>query len=60
LDVGAFNCCFSFECERRGVVEVVAIDLQSPEEVGFFMLRDLVGSHRVHFQQGSQSLSTQK
>lgn len=26
LDVGANNACFSFECERRGASEIVAID----------------------------------
>ncbi|RME70243.1 MAG: hypothetical protein D6781_06735 [Verrucomicrobia bacterium] len=25
LDVGAWNGCFSFECERRGAAEVVAL-----------------------------------
>jgi len=53
LDVGAFNCCFSFEAERRGADEVVALDLQSPSDLGFPALRDLVGSRRVRFEQGS-------
>lgn len=53
LDVGAFNGCFSFECERRQAAEVVALDLQTPQELGFSTLRDLVGSQRVRFEQGS-------
>jgi tRNA (mo5U34)-methyltransferase len=53
LDVGAFNGCFSFECERRGADEVVALDLQDPSGLGFFALRDLLGSRRVRFEQGS-------
>ena len=53
LDVGAFNCCFSFECERRGAAEVVAMDLQDPRDLGFTTLKNLVGSERVRFEQGS-------
>jgi tRNA (mo5U34)-methyltransferase len=52
LDVGAFNCCFSFECERRGAAEVVAMDLQDPRDLGFIALSKLLGS-RVRFEQGS-------
>ncbi len=32
---------------------MVALDLQSPHELGFSVLRDLVGSRRVRFEQGS-------
>ena len=53
LDIGAFNCCCSFECERRGAGEVVALDLQNPAELGFPVLRDAVQSSRVRFVQGS-------
>jgi tRNA (mo5U34)-methyltransferase len=53
LDVGAFNCCCSFECERRGAAEVVALDLQPPADLGFPLIRDAVYSRRVRFVQGS-------
>lgn len=53
LDVGAFNCCFSFEAERRGALEVVALDLQDPTILGFEALRTVLGSQRVRFEQGS-------
>ena len=53
LDVGAFNCCCSFECERRGASEVVALDLQNPAHLGYPVLRDAVASSRVRFVQGS-------
>lgn len=53
LDVGAFNCCFSFECERRGAAEVVAMDLQGPAELGFSALRQALDSRCVRFVQGS-------
>jgi tRNA (mo5U34)-methyltransferase len=44
LDIGARDGFFSFECERRGAAEVVAIDYLSPEETGFPIARELVGS----------------
>jgi tRNA (mo5U34)-methyltransferase len=53
LDVGAYNCCCSFECERRGASEVVAFDLQDPAELGFPALREALGSSRVRFVRGS-------
>jgi tRNA (mo5U34)-methyltransferase len=53
LDVGAFNCCCAFECERRGAAEVVALDLQNPEELGFPVLKDALRSRRVRFAQAS-------
>lgn len=53
LDVGAYNCCCSFECERRGAAEVIAMDLWTPYDFGYSLLRDLTGSTRVHYQIGS-------
>jgi tRNA (mo5U34)-methyltransferase len=53
LDVGAFNCCCAFECERRGAAEIVALDLQTPEELGFTALKGALRSNRVRFQRGS-------
>src|SRR5208282_1875837 len=53
LDIGAFNCCASFECERRGADEVVALDLQPPEQLGFPVLKNVLHSNRVRFVQGS-------
>jgi tRNA (mo5U34)-methyltransferase len=53
LDVGAYNGCFSFECERRGASEVVAMDLSAPNQQGFGILRELTGSRRVRFETGS-------
>jgi|GEM_PF-419871 tRNA (mo5U34)-methyltransferase len=50
LDVGAGDGFFSFECERRGAAEVVALDLHKSE--GFEALHELFDS-RVCFQQGS-------
>ncbi len=52
LDIGAWNGCFSFECERRGAAEVVAYSLEHPEETGFRRLKEALGS-RVRYVQGS-------
>ncbi len=53
LDIGAFNCCCSFECERRGAQEVVALDLVWPDDYGFSALKRALGSTRVKYVQGS-------
>ena len=52
LDVGAWNGCFSFECERRGAREVVAYSLEDPQESGFNRLKALLHS-KVTYVQGS-------
>jgi tRNA (mo5U34)-methyltransferase len=44
LDIGARDGFFSFECERRGAAEVVAIDYLPPQETGFPIARQLVGA----------------
>src|ERR1700735_1447327 len=44
LEIGARDGFFSFECERRGAAEVVAIDYLTPEETGFPIAKKLVGS----------------
>jgi tRNA (mo5U34)-methyltransferase len=48
LDVGAWNGCFSFECERRGAGEVVALSLEDPDETGFNRLKAALSS-RVEY-----------
>jgi tRNA (mo5U34)-methyltransferase len=52
LDIGAWNGCYSFECERRGASEVVAYGLENPEVAGFNRLKALLGS-RVRYVQGT-------
>lgn len=51
LDVGTRDGFFAFECERRGA-EVTAIDYMPPEETGFLVARELLGS-KVEFIQGN-------
>jgi tRNA (mo5U34)-methyltransferase len=45
LDVGAWNGGFSFECERRGASEVIALSLEDPETSGFNRLKAVLGSN---------------
>jgi tRNA (mo5U34)-methyltransferase len=44
LDVGAWHGCFSFECERRGAADVVALSPEDPGAVGFTRLKAALGS----------------
>ena len=53
LDVGTFNGCCAFECERRGASEIIALDLQTPEELGFTALKTALRSNRVRYHRGS-------
>jgi tRNA (mo5U34)-methyltransferase len=52
LDVGAWHGCFSFECERRGAAEVVALSLEDPDAVGFMRLKAVLDS-QVRYVRGS-------
>lgn len=52
LDIGAFNGCLSFECERRGAAEVVAFDLTDEHQYGFQPMKELLGS-QVRYVQGT-------
>ena len=52
-DIGGWNGCVGFECERRGAAEVVVLSLEDPEKSGFNFLLDLTGSERTHYVQGS-------
>jgi tRNA (mo5U34)-methyltransferase len=44
LDIGARDGFFSFECERRGAAEVVAIDYIPAEQTGFLVAKKILGS----------------
>jgi tRNA (mo5U34)-methyltransferase len=57
LDIGAFNGGFSFECERRGAAEVVAIGLEDPDEFGFNRLKQVLGSRIEYHQYSVYSLT---
>jgi tRNA (mo5U34)-methyltransferase len=52
-DIGAWNGCVAFECERRGAAEVVAVSLEDPEWSGFNYLKDVLASERTRYQRVS-------
>lgn len=53
LDIGAWNGCVSFECERRGAREVIALGPEDPEQTAFYRTAEAIGSQRVRYQLGS-------
>jgi tRNA (mo5U34)-methyltransferase len=53
LDVGAWNGCASFECERRGASEVVALSLEDPQLTGFDWLKSVLDAERTRYVRGS-------
>jgi tRNA (mo5U34)-methyltransferase len=53
LDIGAWNGCLSFECERRGAREIVALSPEDPHTTGFHKLREAIGSSRVQYVRGT-------
>jgi tRNA (mo5U34)-methyltransferase len=53
LDIGAWNGCLSYECERRGANEVVALGPENPEHTGFHKIGKAIGSKRTYYVPGS-------
>lgn len=53
MDIGAWNGCLSFECERRGAEEVLAIGPEDPNKSGFWRMHKAIGSKRTRYQIGS-------
>jgi tRNA (mo5U34)-methyltransferase len=53
LDIGAWNGCLTFECERRGASEVVAIGPEDPNQTGLPRLAAILGSKRSRYLLGS-------
>ncbi len=53
LDIGAWNGCLAFECERRGAERVVAFSLEDPEDTGFNALAKVLDVERTRYVQGS-------
>ena len=52
LDIGAWNGCFSFECEERRAREVIALSLEDPAVTGFNRLKQVLDS-KVQYVNGS-------
>jgi tRNA (mo5U34)-methyltransferase len=59
LDIGTRDGFFAFECERRGA-EVTAIDYMPPEETGFLVARELLGSRVEFIQENVYELSHER
>lgn len=59
LDIGTRDGFFAFECERRGA-EVVAIDYMPPEETGFMVARELLGSEVEFVQDNVYELTRER
>lgn len=57
LDIGALHGCASFECERRGASEVVALSLEDPEWIGFNRLKAVLSSSVRYVQDSVYRLS---
>jgi tRNA (mo5U34)-methyltransferase len=53
LDIGAWHGCLSFECERRGAREVIALGPESPVRTGFNKLKEAIHSKRVQYLLGT-------
>ncbi len=59
LDIGTRDGFFAFECERRGA-EVVAVDYMPPEQTGFPIARELLGSEVEFIQENVYNLSPER
>jgi len=60
LDLGTRDGFFSFELEKRGAKEVIAIDHISPEKTGFPILKEIFGSKVQYYQDNVYNLSKEK
>jgi tRNA (mo5U34)-methyltransferase len=60
LDIGARDGFFTFEAERRGAREVVALDNESPHNTGFAIAAELVGSEATYVTENVYSLDPEK
>lgn len=59
LDIGAYEGFFSFECERRGA-DVTAMDVIGPNDSGFGVVHELIGSKVKHIQKSVYNLHPEK
>jgi tRNA (mo5U34)-methyltransferase len=55
LDIGAYDGYFTFECERRGA-DITAMDVIGPNQSGFSVAHELIGSTARHVQQSVYNL----
>lgn len=57
LDIGARDGFFTFEAERRGAREVVALDNESPHNTGFAIAAELLDSKATYVTENVYSLN---
>ena len=57
LDIGARDGFFTFESERRGAREVIALDNEPPDHTGFSIAARLLGSKATYITENVYSLN---
>src|SRR6478672_2048788 len=60
LDIGARDGFFTFEAERRGAREVVALDNEPPDHTGFGIAATLLGSKASYLTENVYSLDPER
>ncbi len=60
LDIGARDGFFTFESERRGAAEVVALDNEPPTNTGFAIAAELLGSKATYVTENVYSLDPER
>lgn len=60
LDIGARDGFFTFEAERRGAREVVALDNEAPTNTGFAIAAELLDSKATYATENVYSLSPER
>jgi len=60
LDIGARDGFFTFEAERRGAREVVALDNESPHNTGFSIAAELLDSKATYITENVYSLDPER
>ena len=60
LDIGARDGFFTFEAERRGAAEVVALDNEPPHHTGFAIAAELLGSKATYVTENVYSLDEER
>src|SRR6478735_946229 len=60
LDIGARDGFFTFEAERRGAREVVALDNESPHRTGFAIAAGLLDSKATYVTENVYSLNPER
>jgi tRNA (mo5U34)-methyltransferase len=60
LDIGARDGFFTFEAERRGAREVIALDNEPPHHTGFSIAAELLGSRATYVTENVYALAPER